>query len=141
MDLEQISESYFAAWAARDPDAIAAMHSEDTRFWSHLGTPAIEGRGAVRDHFASLFETFPEFGFETYRVLFGPGFWVLDWKLTFLPAGASERAGFDCLDVVNVDADGLVVRKDTFVDTVQLQAALPGVDVESEAAAQQGTAA
>jgi hypothetical protein len=31
---------------------------------------------------------------------------------------------FDCLDVVNVSPDGLVARKDTFVDSVQLQAAL-----------------
>jgi hypothetical protein len=31
---------------------------------------------------------------------------------------------FDCLDVVEVSADGLVARKDTFVDAVQLNAAL-----------------
>jgi hypothetical protein len=74
-------------------------------------------------------------------VLYGPDFWVLDWKLTFLPEGAGQRVGFDCVDVVNVDADGLVSRKDTFVDMVQLQAALPGVDVEAEAAAQPGVPA
>jgi uncharacterized protein (TIGR02246 family) len=141
MDLEKISETYFAAWEARDPDAITELHTEDTTFWSHLGTPRVEGRDAVRDHFAAIFETFPEWGYEAYRVLYGPDFWVLDWKLTFLPEGASERVGFDCVDVVNVDADGLVSRKDTFVDMVQLQAALPGVDVEAEAAAQPGVAA
>ncbi len=135
MDLEQISEQYFTAWEARDPDAIVAMHTEDTTFWTHLGTEAVEGREAVRATFADIFERFPEWGYETYRVLYGPGFWVLDWKLTFLPDGASERVGFDCVDVVNVNEDGLVTRKDTFVDMVQLQAALPGMDVESEAAA------
>ena len=134
LDLEQISQRYFAAWEARDPAAIVALHTDDTRFWTHLGTEPVSGRDAVRATFAELFERFPEFGFETHRVLYGPDFWVLDWALTFKPEGSEERARFDCLDVVNVSPDGLVARKDTFVDMVQLQAALPGRDVEAEAA-------
>ena len=134
MDLKQISERYFAAWEANDPDAIAALHTDDTQFWSHLGTGPVKGREAVRATFAELFERFPEFGFETYRVLYGPDFWVLDWALIFRPEGAGETSRFDCLDVVNVSPDGLVARKDTFVDMVQLQAALPDADVAVEAA-------
>jgi len=133
LDLKQISERYFAAWEARDADAIAALHTEDTRFWTHLGTESLSGRDAVRATFAELFERFPEYGFETYRVLYGPDFWVLDWALTFKPEGSEERARFDCLDVVNVAPDGLVARKDTFVDMVQLQAAVPEADVATEA--------
>jgi len=134
LDLEPIAERYFAAWEARDPEAIIALHTEDTRFWSHLGTEPVKGREAVLATFTELFERFPEFGFDTYRVLYGPGFWVLDWALTFRPEGSEETRRFDCLDVVNVDAEGLVVRKDTFVDMVQLQAALPDADVASVAA-------
>jgi hypothetical protein len=33
-----------------------------------------------------------------------------------------------------VSPDGLVARKDTFVDAIQMQAALPGLDVEAERA-------
>ena len=134
MDLQQISERYFAAWEANDPDAIAALHTDDTQFWSHLGTGPVKGREAVRATFAELFERFPEFGFETYRVLYGPNFWVLDWALIFRPEGEADTRRFDCLDVVNVSPDGLVARKDTFVDMVQLQAALPQADVAAEAA-------
>src|SRR5262245_66634804 len=65
LDLEAISERYFAAWAGRDPDAIVALHTEDTQFWSHLGMAPVKGRDAVRDTFADLFERFPEFDFET----------------------------------------------------------------------------
>jgi uncharacterized protein (TIGR02246 family) len=132
LDLEAISKRYFAAWGARDPDAIVSLHTEDTQFWTHLGTEPVKGRDAVRGTFADLFERFPEFGFETHRVLYGPDFWILDWALTFQPEGGGDRARFDCLDVVNLSADGLVARKDTFVDTVQLQAALPGLDVKAE---------
>ena len=133
-DLEKISERYFAAWGANDPDAIVAMHTEDTQFWSHLGTEPVKGREAVRATFAELFELFPEFSFETYRVLYGPDFWVLDWALIFKPEGSEETRRFDCVDVVNVTPEGLVARKDTFIDMVQLQAAMPDRDIEAEAA-------
>lgn len=130
-DLETLTERYFSAWEARDADAIAALHTEDTRFWAHLGGDAVDGRDGVRAAFAELFERFPEFGFETYRVLLGENHWVLDWKLTFEgPDG--ERRGFDCIDAVVVSPEGLIARKDTFVDMIQLQAALPELDIEAE---------
>jgi uncharacterized protein (TIGR02246 family) len=141
LDLEAITERYFAAWEARDPEAIVAMHTEDTQFWTRLGTEPVKGREAVRATFAELFERFPEFGFETHRVLYGPDFWILDWALTFQPEGGGDRARFDCLDVVNVSPDGLVARKDTFVDMVQLKAALPELDVDVELKARTEVAA
>jgi len=121
LDLKTISERYFAAWAARDLDAIAALHTPDTRFWMHMGGDAVVGRDAVRATFAEIFAQFPDFTWETYRVLFGEDHWILDWALI------SGDIRFDCLDVVNVSTDGLVTRKDTFVDATQLQAALGGV--------------
>ena len=51
-------------------------------------------------------------------MLYGEDHWVLDWALI------SGDIRFDCLDVVVVSPDGLVARKDTFVDMVQMQAAL-----------------
>ena len=118
LDLKAISERYFAAWAARDLDAIAALHTPDTRFWMHMGGDAVVGRDAVRATFAEIFAQFPDFTWETYRVLFGEDHWILDWALI------SGDIRFDCLDVVNVSTDGLVTRKDTFVDAAQLQSAL-----------------
>jgi hypothetical protein len=126
LDLNAISERYFAAWADRDPDAIVTLHTADTQFWTHLGAGPVVGRDAVRAAFAELFERFPDFSFETYRVLYGENHWVLDWALI---AGDIR---FDCLDVVVVAPDGLVARKDTFVDMVQLQASLPDLDVQAE---------
>ncbi|ORA39262.1 nuclear transport factor 2 family protein [Mycobacterium aquaticum] len=117
-DLRVISERYFAAWAAHDPDAIVALHSEDTQFWSHLGAGPVHGRQAVRAAFAAIFKQFPDLTWETYRVLYGEDHWILDWALI------SGDIRFDCLDVVNVSPDGLVARKDTFIDAMQLQAAL-----------------
>lgn len=117
-DIQAVSERYFAAWADRDPDAIVGLHTPDTRFWTHLGGEPVVGRDAVRATFAGLFEQFPGFSFETYRVFYGEDHWVLDWALI------SGDIRFDCLDIVEVSPDGLVARKDTFVDAVQLQAAM-----------------
>ncbi len=117
-DLQNLSERYFAAWAAHDADAIVALHTCDTQFWMHMGGDPVVGRDAVRNTFAEIFAQFPDLTFQTYRVLFGKDHWILDWALI------SGDVRFDCLDVVNVSPDGLVARKDTFVDAAQLQAAL-----------------
>ena len=121
LDLTALSERYFAAWAARDPDAIVSLHADDTQFWMHVGAQPVHGRQAVRAAFAEIFEQFPDLTWETYRVLYGENHWVLDWALI------SGDIRFDCLDVVNISPDGLVARKDTFVDAMQLQAALGAV--------------
>lgn len=118
LDLKAISENYFAAWAAHDPDAIVALHTADTQFWMHMGGDPVVGRDAVRSTFADIFTQFPDLTWETYRVLFGEDHWILDWALI------SGGVRFDCLDVVNVSPEGLVARKDTFVDGMQLHAAL-----------------
>ncbi|OBG21691.1 DUF4440 domain-containing protein [Mycolicibacterium celeriflavum] len=118
VDLKHLSDRYFAAWAQRDPEAIAALHTQDTRFWTHAGTPPVVGRDAAREAFAKLFEQFPDFSFEIHRVLYGNDHWVLDWALI------SGGVRFDCLDLVTVTADGLVARKDSFIDSAQLMASM-----------------
>ena len=118
--LETVAQRYFAAWANRDPDEIVSLHADDTSFCTHLGTPAVTGRAAVRAAFADIFERFPDFSFHVYRVLYGPRHWVLDWALL------SGDVRFDCLDVVEVGDDGRVERKDTFIDSAQMYAALAG---------------
>jgi hypothetical protein len=128
-DTQSVQQRYFAAWEARDPDAIAALHTEDTVFWSRLGSEPVRGRDAVRQTFAELFERFPQLSFETNRLLFGPDFWVFDWVLKFVPEGAADPVGFDAVDVVQLSPEGLVARKDTFVDYVQALAAVGTTEV------------
>jgi SnoaL-like domain len=127
LDVKAISERYFEPWRKRDPDAIVALHTEDSQFRTRLGMEPITGREAIRETFADLFERFPEFSFETHRVLYGADFWILDWALIFKPEGSDRTERFDCLDVVNLSPEGLVGRKETFVDMVQMQAAIPEI--------------
>ncbi|MBI5103568.1 MAG: hypothetical protein HZB46_01010 [Solirubrobacterales bacterium] len=47
--LAAVAERYLAAWEARDPSAIAALHAHDTRFLAHVaGQEPAEGRAAGR---------------------------------------------------------------------------------------------
>ena len=124
-DLSTVAEDYFAAWEARDPDRIVAFHTEGTVFEIHAGSGRVLGREAVRDAFAELFVQWPNFGFEVHRVLLGDRHWVLDWAL-LSSGGPAGDVRFDCLDVVTVSGEGLVERKDTYVDMAQLTAALGG---------------
>ncbi|MGW4774896.1 nuclear transport factor 2 family protein [Nocardia sp. NPDC004278] len=127
LDVRQLFDTYAATFATRDADAIVTLHSPDTQFWLRDGGQPVSGRSAVRDAFAALFEQWPGLGFETHRLITGARHWVLDWALTAVipgPDAAARPIRFDCLDVVTLDADGLVARKDTFVDHGQAQAAL-----------------
>jgi uncharacterized protein (TIGR02246 family) len=122
LDVRTIFERYAAQWQARDPDAIVALHTPDTEYWLRNGEAPVHGRDAVHQKFAAFFEQWPQFGFVVYRVITDPRHWVLDWALTSVltgPDGTSSPVRFDCVDVVTVNDDGLVVRKDTFVDHTQ----------------------
>lgn len=125
LDLSAIAKRYFAAWEARDVDAIVALHTPDSQFQAHGRGGAVHGREALRQEFAHVFELYPGFGFEERRLLFGDGHWVLDWTLTFQRPG-EDRRGVHCLDVIEVASDGLVTRKDTFFDFAELKAAFGG---------------
>lgn len=111
--VERLSTDYLAAWAARDPERIAALHAEDTRFELHADGAPVVGRPAVRDAFAKVFQRWPGFAFETHRLLLGDRHWVLDWTLVASPGGEEVRV--DLIDVVTVAPDGLVDRKDTYL--------------------------
>lgn len=122
-------DRYAQAWASRDPDAIVALHTEQSVFHLRLDRVAVTGRTALRAAFAELLAQWPKLGVEPNEVRYGTDFWVLDWTLTaeLREAGASRRVRVDCLDLVTTSAEGLVARKDTFVDLVQAQRALQPV--------------
>jgi uncharacterized protein (TIGR02246 family) len=129
LNIRVLFDRYAEAWATCDPDAIVELHSPDTTFWLRSGGQPVRGRDAVSAAFAGVFAQWPEFGFDVHRVLIGPDHWILDWALTAVLTGVDgtpRPVRLDCIDVVTIDADGLVTRKDTFVDYLQLQNALTG---------------
>lgn len=117
MDVRAIQQRYSEAWNRHDPDAIAALHTEDTCFCTHGAGPAAEGREAMRTTAAETFAQFPEFASRPGRVLFGPDHWVIEWTME------NADLAVDGVDVVALE-DGLVKTKDTYFDFAQLQVAM-----------------
>jgi ketosteroid isomerase-like protein len=133
LDVRELFDTYASTFATRDVDAIVALHSPSTQFWLHNGEQPVRGRPALRDTFAALFAQWPDLGFDIHRTIIGESHWVLDWALTAVltdPDGDRRPIRFDCLDVVTLDEDGLVERKDTFIDFPQAQATLTAVPAQ-----------
>lgn len=120
-----VADAYAAAWNSRDVDAILALHAEGSTFHSHGRGAAVEGLDALRGEFKNVFDLFPGFHAEVHRLLLGEGHWTLDWTLHFEPASGGKR-GFGCIDIVEINDEGLVTRKDTYFDLASFRQATDG---------------
>ncbi len=120
MSAEQIELAvrYSAAWANHDPDAIVAMHTDDTVFHMHgMGEPAV-GAAATRDAIAALFVQAPDIWFQRKTTYFGEGHIVIE----YIVSGTTNAVPFACdgVDVFKL-RDGRIARKDTYLDMVAYQ--------------------
>ncbi len=116
-NLGELLLTYGKAWNDHDADAIAALHTEDTRFCTHGVSETVKGRAAMRTAAADTFERFPAFASEPRKVLFGDDHWVLEWTVV------SGDVRVDCVDIITIE-DGLVKTKDTYFDVEQLRIGL-----------------
>lgn len=116
--LMEIAKEYSGAWAAHDPDAIAAMHTDDSVFHLHdIAAPAT-GRGAVRDLVVALLATVPDVRFEPKRAHFGDEHFVSEYVMSGTADGKPFAiAGADVFTI----RDGLVARKDSYLDWLSFQ--------------------
>jgi uncharacterized protein (TIGR02246 family) len=123
--LKAAFDRYHVGWETRDAARIASLHSIDSVFLLHDGSPAVVGRENIRRHVEGLFETYPGLAFEpAHRTLFGDGRWVFDY--TMVLGSADKTARVKMVDVVDVNAAGEVTRKEVFLDPAEAQAALAG---------------
>jgi steroid delta-isomerase-like uncharacterized protein len=118
--MQDLFDRYADAWGGRDPDAIVALHTEDTRFHAHVGQEPAIGKAAVRKAFAELFDQFPDLAFEQVSLITGGDFWVVEWKMSGTLAATEARFNVDLVDLITVE-DGLVKTKDSYLDAVSMQ--------------------
>lgn len=129
---EALFDAYHVGWETRDADLIASLHSADTIFHIHDGSEPVVGREALRQNCIETFEAF-HFGFEMGRRLFGERHWVFEWKMVLDLTDTSNQpftAKVEVLDVVTLNADGEVTRKDVFMNGKQAQAAFARAGIE-----------
>lgn len=121
-----LQESYARAWESHDPAAIASLHTEDSVFHTHIGMPPVVGRAAVRAACEDTFSTYHDFQATPTRLHLGEDHWVLEWQLTaqMQTQGGQHPISVDCVDVVSLSPEGLVARKDVYMDVEHVTAAL-----------------
>lgn len=116
-DIQSFAMRYGQAWEQHDPDAIIAMHTQDTVFDQH-GLHEAVGRDAVREAIAGLFAQSPDLTFAHRRGHFGADHFVTEYVVS----GTIEGHSVACegVDVFTL-RDGLVARKDTYLDLAGMQ--------------------
>ena len=112
-----LASQYHQGWVDRDPDTIVALHTEESTFHIHGLTDPAVGNKAVRGLIASLLTLVPDLHFEAKRFYVGTDHIVFEYDMS----GTTEGVQFVCdgVDVIAVN-DGLVARKDTYLDLVAL---------------------
>jgi steroid delta-isomerase-like uncharacterized protein len=122
-------DRYNAAWNAHDLDAITALHAPGMVFENHTAGEAAQG-GAVRDHIAAIFDSWPDIAFETRRLYVREDLVVQEWTahathvktmrrgdLVAEPTGRKiEWKGLDVIPFEN----GLITRKDVYSDSISI---------------------
>ena len=122
--LMDFAKEYGGAWAARDPDAIAALHTDDSVFELHDVRAAATGREEVRELIAALIRAVPDLRFEPKRIHFGAEHFVTEYVMSGTAEG--RRFAIAGADVFTM-RDGLVGRKDSYLDWLAYQRQV-GVD-------------
>ena len=119
LTVEELAMAYHGAWVELDPDAIVALHSLDSVFHMHGAMEAAAGKEAVRELIAALIRLVPDLKFEPKRLHTGEEHIVFEYDMS----GTFGGSPFVCdgVDVISV-ADGLVTRKDTYLDYIKLTA-------------------
>jgi steroid delta-isomerase-like uncharacterized protein len=129
---EELAERYGEAWNSQDLEAIMELHADDCVFCAHAaGSPAAEGKDAVREAFAAYLAQLPDINFATRSLRCGDDYWVLESTMTGTVAQPLEvddesvgalgaKVEVDCIDVIEV-RDGLIASKDTYLDSLTMQ--------------------
>jgi steroid delta-isomerase-like uncharacterized protein len=121
--VHDLFDRYAEAWGRHDPDAIVALHTEDTRFHAHIGQHPAIGKTAVRQAFTALFAQVPNLAFEQVSLKTTNDGWAVEWKMSGTLAGSDHTFEVDLIDLITVEG-GLVKSKDSYLDAVSMQAQL-----------------
>ena len=118
LSVEELAGQYHQAWTDLDVDAIVALHTEDSVFHLHGVTDAATGRASIRQVIVALLGLVPDLHFDAKRAYLGADHLVLEYDMS----GTVGESSFVCdgADVIAVQ-DGLVARKDTYLDLAAYQ--------------------
>ena len=118
LSIEELAGQYHQAWTDLDVDAIVALHTEDSVFHIHGVTDPATGRTSIRQTIVALLGLVPDLHFGAKRAYLGAGHLLLEYEMSGTAGGSPLIC--DGADVIAVQ-DGLVARKDTYLDLAAYQ--------------------
>ena len=115
--IEELALRYHQAWVTLDPNVIVAMHSEDSVFHMHGAAEPAVGRHAIGVLIAEFLRLVPDVHFDMKRFYTGSDHIAFEYDMS----GTFEGTRFvtDGADMIAA-TDGLVTRKDTYLDALSL---------------------
>jgi steroid Delta-isomerase len=122
--LRNTLEAYFAAIAARDPRRIAALFAEGGEIEDPVGSPIRHGRDAVAGLFASgVAALASHVDIKVLAALPSGNSIAAHWAMTAL-GKAGRRVEAEGIDVLRVNAEGLIVRAEGYWNAAAFRQAL-----------------
>lgn len=106
-ELEAWLERYGQAWENRDPEAAAALFSEDARYYETPFIAPAQGRDGVREYWAHATRNQSDVTFSHDIVSVSGGLGIARWWATFrrVPSGVMVR--LDGVFLLEFDDEGL----------------------------------
>jgi hypothetical protein len=123
--LMKLAVAYGEAWNRADVDAILALHTSDSVFQLHDGSPPAVGIDAVGIALREFFEQWANARFVRRSLFFGKDNWAVEWTLTAQSRGvggnraAGVTVSFEGVDIVTVRG-GLVGAKHVYYDATSV---------------------
>jgi steroid delta-isomerase-like uncharacterized protein len=112
-----INDATYAAWNAHDPDAVAAVFSEDAVVREAGTAEPSRGRAGVRERAAALFTAFPDLRLERLELVVDGDRHADRWVLTGTHSGplfgipaTGKRVRVEGATFTRLGPDGLVVE-------------------------------
>lgn len=149
--VKELLHAFDAGWAARDPEALADLFTEDAVWEDPTFKRAIRGKRELRDYFAAMLRAFPDIEVHQEQVLLDPdddskggSRWVIRGTfrenlespdhLSFPIAATGDRVEFTGVALASL-RDGKIERLHECIDYMSLQrqiGALPPVGSRGE---------
>src|SRR3978361_1596253 len=108
-----LAVTYSEAWSRHDPQAIAALHTEDSVFHVHNILDPYIGRAAIAEAATAFFTDSPDLAVERGRVHLGDNHIVSEYVMSGTLLG--RRFACEGTDIFRI-RDGLAARKGAAID-------------------------
>lgn len=106
-DFRRWLAAYGRAWEARDPDAAAALFTEDAVYEETPFSKPLRGREAIREYWAEVPRSQEDIRFTFSVLAWAGGAGVAHWRTTLVRTADGARIQLDGVLVATFDHGGL----------------------------------